>query len=483
MKNHPPFDLKATTLAVVDKLESYLTDSYAGNGKVLIQQPARALAELLQLERWIEQGGLSAPSAAGFLEDYLANTQHLHHPHYLGHQVASAHPAAGISDFINSIINCPASIYEMGPAAVTIERVMINWLLQKVGWFSGERLSDFEQSNGGGGVFTHGGSLANLTALSAARAAIAPEAWDSGTPRDLVLLCPEVSHYSVARSASILGLGADAIVPIAVDGQEVVKPEALLDAYQIALDEGKRVLAVVANACATTTGLYDPLEEIGAFCEEHGLWYHVDGAHGACALVSEKERGWMRGVEKADSLIWDMHKMMQTSILCAAVLFKEHHRLGTTFQQKGSYMFHEKEQPGFDTLPFTLECTKSGLGTKLFWVLAAEGEAGMARFVEQTYANTRRFYQLFQKHPDFACPYPPQSNILCVHYQKFGDKNAFQLAIRNEMVKRGQFYLTSAEIQGRRYLRLVVMNTRTNDEHILAFIKEVESVAAELNAE
>ena len=105
----------------------------------------------------------------------------MHHPHYIGHQVAVPHRMSGMADMVNGLLNNPMAIYEMGPAGLVIERTMVNWLLQKVGWFRGNGLGDFRYlENNGGGILTHGGSLANLTALSAARSAIAPEAWEEG---------------------------------------------------------------------------------------------------------------------------------------------------------------------------------------------------------------------------------------------------------------------------------------------------------------
>ena len=381
MKNNSK-DFKAVATVVVEKLKNYIKESQAGEGKVLVQKPISELAELMKLEKWIKEGGFSPESASKFLDAYLPNTQHLHHPQYIGHQVAVPHVASGLADLIHGTINNPMAIYEMGPAASAIEHVVVNWMLDKVGWFKGNHLADFKKILGsGGGVLTHGGSSANLTALLAARAAIAPDAWTEGNPNDLVILGSEVAHYSNARAVSIMGLGKNAIIPIAVNKWEILKPEALLSAYQQAKNEGKRVMAVIANACATATGLYDPLDEIGHFCEENGLWFHVDGAHGASALVSPNEKHFMKGVVRANSLVWDTHKMLRTSTLCAAVLFKDYRTLGTTFQQKGSYLFYEKEAVGYDIISYALECTKAGIGTKLFWVLAAEGEQGLSQYI------------------------------------------------------------------------------------------------------
>jgi len=124
-------------------------------------------------------------------------------------------------------------------------------------------------------------------------------------------------------------------------------------------------------------------------------------------------------------------------------------------------------------MPYTIECTKSGLGAKLFWILAAEGEKGMGQFVHQQYQKTKAYHQLFSAHPDFYCPYVPESNIICFAYTKYGNSNELQLAIRNEIVKRGNFYISSTEVQGRRYLRLTVMNKLTTSAHIEALIQEI----------
>ncbi len=482
MKNNAQ-DFKAVTEVVSKKLAIYLDESQKGNLKTLIQKPAEDLAKDLKLERWIKQGGLNADSVSDFLDIYLENTQHLHHPHYIGHQVAVPHVAAGIADFIHGTINNPMAIYEMGPAAAVIEKFLINWMLEKIGWFKGEHLGDFKKrKENGSGILTHGGSLANLTALSAARAKIAPDAWTKGTPNDLVILVSEESHYSIARAASIMGLGKDAIVSVGVDDLRVMKPEALLPTYQKVKAKGKRVMAVVANACTTATGLYDPLDEIGAFCDKHNLWYHVDGAHGASALLSDTNKELLKGIERADSVIWDAHKMMRTSALCAAVLFKDQQAMESSFQQKGSYLFHEKEEVGFDLMPYTVECTKAAIGTKLFWVLAAEGEKGIASYIDKTHQNTRLFHKIFDKHPDFNCPYFPESNILCFQYTKFGTDNAFQLAIRNQLVTRGDFYITSTEFNGVRYLRISVMNDLTEEKHINRLIDEIIEVATTINS-
>ena len=128
------------------------------------------------------------------------------------------------------------------------------------------------------------------------------------------------------------------------------------------------------------------------------------------------------------------------------------------------------------------DSTKSGLGAKLFWILAAEGEKGMGQFVHQQYQKAKEYHQLFSAHPDFYCPYVPESNIICFAYTKYGEDNELQLAIRNEITKRGDFYISSTEVHGRRYLRLTVMNKLTTNAHIEALIQEIILVGKEVNS-
>lgn len=483
MKNTPE-EFKQLADLVSEKLSNYLHNCQNSNGKVLQQKPATELALDLQLEKWIKSGGINSTTASEFMDVYLENTQHLHHPNYIGHQVCPPHTASGIADFIHGVVNNPMAIYEMGPSAAVIEKFLLNWMLAKIGWFKGNNLHDFGIIDGnGGGILTHGGSLANLTALLAARAKADPDAWMKGIDPNLVILAPEESHYSIARSISIMGMGSNAVISVPTTHNKVMIPDELPALYRKTLEEGKKVMALTASACTTATGLYDPLDEIGHFCQENNIWFHVDGAHGASALLSHTNNYLLKGVEKADSIIWDAHKMLRTSALCAAVLFKDHHTLNTIFQQKGSYLFHDKEQVGFDTMAYTVECTKAGIGTKLFWVLAAEGEKGLADYIDKTYSNTKEFYSIITMRSDFECPYEPESNILCFRYTKYHkESNPYQLAIRNQLVKEGNFYITSTELDGIRYLRIVVLNELTSTETIINLLEEISKIGENLHA-
>ena len=472
MKNNGQ-DLLAAGNLILEKLANYVDQSQSGQGPVLTQKPLQQLTDELDLYHLVRDGGLELQHLDGFIDSYLRNSVHLQHPGNIGHQVSVPHVAAGLADMIHGVTNNPMAIYEMGPIGASMEYIVLQWMLEKVGWPMGPE--------GGAGVLTHGGSLANLTALLGARAAIAQEAWEEGTPNDLVVLAPECAHYSIARAISIVGLGSQAILPVATNENEVLLPDALTIAYRKAKDNGKRVMAVVANACATSTGLYDPLDETGDFCQEEGLWLHVDSPHGATALLSEEKKYLLNGIDKANSMIWDAHKMMRTTTLCTAVLFRDQKAFSQVFQQKASYLFHHKEEPGIDFIPYALECTKAGLGLKLFMVLATLGEAGLGAYVDELYNKTHKFYQIVSARTDFSCLCPPESNILCFRYRD--EANDFQLQMRNQLVKEEQYYITSAEVKGVRYLRLTIMNPLTEASHIDGLLDALERIATNITAQ
>jgi L-2,4-diaminobutyrate decarboxylase len=252
-------------------------------------------------------------------------------------------------------------------------------------------------------------------------------------------------------------------------------PRALERAHAEATRGGKRVLAVVASAGATPNGAYDPLREIGGFCRREGVWLHVDGAHGASALISGRHRGLLDGVELADSLVWDTHKLLGTSTLSCAVLVRDRAALARTYEQDAPYLYHDDPAAGIDLAKVTFECTKASLSFKLFFNLAVLGEAGLAAHVDALYEHTRRFHEILSTRPGFECFCAPQANILCF---RFGRASAEQDRIRREIVRSGEFYITRTTLRGEAWLRLVIMNPLTSERDIEALAARIEALSA-----
>ena len=457
---------------ILNLLNKYRQESRTAKKPVITQNPLKKIIADLKLDSYIRNGGLSDEHLRVFVQYYLSTTTRLHHPAYMAHQVATPHYAGALGALIDSFTNNPMAIYEMGPGAASIEYAVINWLLDKVGWQQAPLnvQSPEIQEPWAGGVLMHGGSLANLTALIAARKKIVPDVWKKGNPDDLAILAPAECHYSISRAAGILGIGQDAIYQLEVDARGAVRPDRLPAAYERVKQDSKRLFALVANACGTAVGVYDPLQEIGEFCNQNKIWMHVDGAHGASALLSEKLRDRLRGVAQADSLTWDAHKLLQTPVLCAALLVRNHTNLDTAFEQEASYLFHDKAQPGFDFIHRTIECTKAGLGLKMFLVLAALGEQKLAEYLERQFDLTVEAYQYINSKKDFTCPVKPESNILCF---RINGSDELQLKIRKSLTAQGDFFISTTTFKGQRYLRIVLMNPHTRIEEIQSLIETI----------
>ncbi len=460
---------------LIDELDNYYNESVQKEKKVIKQLTIKELHEKLDLLSHIKNGDLSAENLNSFVKHYLDNTTRLHHPGYFAHQVGVPHSTGALGSLIDGFTNNAMAIYEMGPAAAAIEFFMINYLLSKIGWAS--MPSDIEKRLSrphGAGVLTHGGSLANMTALLTARNHLDPSIREKGDPSDLVVLVPESSHYSVAKAAGIIGIGESNVIDLATDTYGRVIVSRLNNTVKTVLGKGKRIVALVANACSTGTGLYDPVDEIADFCGEKGIWFHVDGAHGGGALFSEKYHRYFSGLQKADSMIIDAHKMLRTPTICAALLVKDAETLDHTFEHTASYLFHDKKQPGFDFIGQAVECTKAGLGLKFYMTLAAIGEKGIEDYIDYTYDLTYQAYEYISSQPDFAVPVAPESNILCFRFNASDDEQIF---IRDRLIAKGEFYLSSTELNNKRYLRIVVINPKTKMEDIKALIDSIRNTA------
>jgi L-2,4-diaminobutyrate decarboxylase len=211
-----PSEYERAARIAVAAVSGYVARSQAGEGPAVSAPPLAEVSEELGLRRLIREGGLDVGSFEPWLAAVLERTTRLHHPGELAHQVAAPDVPSAVADLIHGVINQPVSIYEMGAATGAMEAAIVEWMTERIGW-------DAEA----GGVLTHGGSLANLTGLLAARAAAAPDAWREGVDGTLAVLAPPSAHYSVRRSVAMLGLGERSVIALDVDRYERIVPGAL----------------------------------------------------------------------------------------------------------------------------------------------------------------------------------------------------------------------------------------------------------------
>jgi L-2,4-diaminobutyrate decarboxylase len=402
------------------------------------------------------------------LQTMLSRGHNLHHPHYVGHQVPPSVPLSGLFDALGSVTNQVMAIYEMGPWGVAVEQALVGRLTAAIGW-------DPTRS---AGIVTHGGAAANLTALLAARNVSLGDAWEAGVARSgpaPVLVVQEEAHYSMGRAAGIMGLGTRQIVKAEVDVQHRLDPVRLDATLQRLKAEGHPVIAVVGCACATPVGAFDPLSAVADVCEKHGVWFHVDAAHGGSALLSPRYKHLCAGIERADSVVWDAHKMLFVPALCAFVLYRNREHSFRAFSQEAPYLFDASapDLREFDGGVRTLECTKRTAAYGLWGLWSMFGPQLFADLVDVTFDLGSQLHARLTAAPDFEPLHEPQCNIVVFRHIPDALKNAsaeeqgtFQLRLRRAVIESGEFYLVHNVMDGVPALRVTLMNPLTTPEDL-----------------
>lgn len=463
-----PESFRAEGHKVVDQLADFLVESTSEKRPcVLKHEDPEAM-----LKSWAGRfGPLPSTPFPELLGEVLDRSNNLLHPRYIGHQCTTSLPLAALGGLVGQFLNNGIAVYEMGPVNVAMERQLARWMTGLAGW-----------GPDADGVFTNGGSIGNLTALLAARQAAAEgNVWVRGVGSEapVAVLVPESCHYSVKRAVAIMGLGEEAVAPVAVDDRFHTQPDDLGRAFDEAVKHGRRPIAVVANACSTATGSFDDLEAAADFARSRGLWLHVDGAHGAGALLSPKYRHLLSGLDKADSFIWDAYKNLLMPALITAVLFRDGGRSYEAFSEKASYLFEKgAREEWYNFAHRTMECTKTMMGLRLFISLAAYGTDFFAGYVTAMFDLARDFAALLRESGDFEPAVEPESNIVCFRYLKRGegDLDGLQWRVRRALLERGRFYIVQTNLRGHVWLRSTLINPRTTLADLEALLDEIRAI-------
>ncbi len=434
-----------------------------------------------------EWGGNFAAEGNGagleLLQEYIEKAHHIHHPGYIGHQVAAPLPVATLGEMLLAFLNNGSAIYEMGPAHVICEQRVVRFLCGLVGW----------EADGWGeasdGFLTHGGSVGNLTALLAARQAKAgTDVWKDGQSEPFAFLASAQNHYCVDRAVRIMGWGAGGIENVRVDDHYRMDVSDLAGALERARSRGRTVLGVVASACTTSTGSFDPIGPIAEFCQANDLWLHVDAAHGGSFLLHEEYRQLLAGIQHADSVVWDMHKMMLMPALNTAVLFREGGRSYEAFAQEASYLFGSErpEEQWYNLGQRTLECTKRGLGAVPYLLLRHYGTQLFVDYLESMMVLAKGFADRIRERACFELAVEPECNIVCFRRipiegseghlaSDLQKQNEWQLRLRAAALASGETYLVQTTLDGRVFLRVTLIHPFTDLprlERLLAFLAQ-----------
>ncbi len=478
---YDPAMLEAAGAGLLSTLAEHLQRVESRDAKVLNWKAPTAL--IGEARQFLAQGERGSSVRAGdegiaariamLSREMLSRGQNLHHPHYVGHQVPAPVPLAALFDLVGSVTNQVMAIYEMGPWATAVEHAVIDAVGERLGYEAGQFA----------GLVTSGGTLANLTGLLTARNVALGDSWRAGLmgrrPAP-VLVAHADAHYSVTRSAGILGLGTDQIVSAALDNRRRMDANRLDETLGELRRRGVPIVAVSAASCATPIGAFDRLTDIVEVCRRHDVWLHVDAAHGGALAFSARHRHLLEGIEQADSVVCDAHKMMFMPALCAMLFYgNREHRLAT-FHQEAPYLFDPAapELADYDSGIVNLECTKRAAAFGVWGVWSLLGPQIFADMVDVTIDLARQFHAMLTVAEDFTTLHEPQCNIVAFRYSpaEWRDAppeqiDALQLRLRRVVIESGEFYLVQSRIDGRPVMRTTMMNPLTTGDDLRGLIE------------
>lgn len=468
-KAYDPETFRKTGHQLIDMLADYLININPGKDEKVLhwKNPDE------QYDYW--KGYLEKDFGLNrFFSDVIEQSIHLHHPKYMGHQISAPLPVTALADMVSALLNNGMAVYEMGPVSSALEK-----------WIAKQFTSQLGFGPGADGFLTSGGTLATFTALLAARQ-INPDEniWKDGYTRKLAVMVSEHAHYSVDRVVRMMGLGEEGLIKIPVDDNFKLRTNLLEEQFRTAEKNGRKVIAVVANACSTATGMYDDLDKTAMFCQKHKLWLHVDAAHGGAAIFSKKYKTLLSGIEKADSVSIDLHKMMMNPALATVLLFKNGNNSYHTFNQDAHYLWEKNEDPEwFNYAKRTFECTKLMMSVKFYSILVAYGFDIFEENVNTLYDHAASFAEMIKSRPNFELAVEPMSNIVCFRFTGThrAEWNNLNTRIRQRLLEDGEYYIVQTLLNGEVYLRTTLMNPMTNKEHLRGLLDKIESLANRFN--
>ncbi|MCU0389654.1 MAG: aminotransferase class I/II-fold pyridoxal phosphate-dependent enzyme [Thermoflexibacter sp.] len=460
-----PEEFRHQAHQLVDILYDYLADvqNSSSTKAIPFQTPDENLAFW---EADFAEG--TSDNLSDFFHKVITQSTHLHHPRYMGHQVGVIAPITAVSSMLSALLNNGMAVYEMGLVSNPLEKIVTDLMAKRIG---------FDEK--AGGLLTSGGSLANLTALLAARAKKSPDdIWQEGHQQKLAIMVSEEAHYCIDRAARIMGLGAKGVIKIPVNDKFQIRADLLEQYYQEAIRQNLHIIAIIGSACSTSTGSYDDLEAIAQFAKDKNIWFHIDGAHGGAVIFSEKYKYKVKGIEMADSITIDWHKMLLCPALITALIFKDNQDSFHTFQQKAQYLWaNQTSQDWFNSGKRTFECTKLMMSLKVYSLLKLHGEEALSENVTYLYDLAHKFVEIISQYPQFELGVMPESNIVCFRLK---DKDNVEIQeIRQKLLLQGRFYIVQTKLKETMYLRVSLMNPLTTESHLKELLDEILQIAFE----
>ena len=419
------------------------------------------LADILDLVPPVE--GLELEAVFDRLRRVMRATPSSSSWRFLNQLFGGREPVAVAAEVLAAMSNISMYTFKAAGAQVLIERALLRRMADAVGFAEGE------------GAFTPGGSIANMVAMLLARAQAVPEARDRGLDGTaLTVYTSAEGHYSIPKNAGILGVGRRNVrrLPTTPDGRLIVS------ALDRALSEdraaGLRPMMVNATAGTTVRGAFDPIREIAAVAREHGVWLHVDGALGASLSLSRTHRRALDGLELADSLAWNPHKMMGVPLQTSVLLVARRGLLHASLDETADYLF-QTDSDSLNPGHTSIQCGRRNDALRLWAAWLRLGDRGWEARLDRQMALARRAAELIDADPALELTEPPPSINVC-----FEVRGRSSAAVCDRLDRDGRLKIGYGTVAGRQTIRLVCVNPDLDEAALVSILGEIKAAGAEL---
>jgi glutamate/tyrosine decarboxylase-like PLP-dependent enzyme len=405
------------------------------------------------------------------IENVLSHIDLLTHPKFYSFVPSPSNYISVMADTIASGFNIFSGGWSASPAAAELEIVTIHWLLE---------MFNFPIKDGGG-IFTSGGSMANLTALTTARRLKCGGDYSKG-----IIYLSDQAHSSNIKAIRVLGFKKCQVRIIPTDMEFKMSLNKLKNCIAKDKLEGYHPFCIIATAGTTNTGTVDPLEEIAAICKKEGLWMHVDGAYGAAAILSEKGKGFLKGIEKADSLTVDPHKWFFQPYEIGCLLVKDHKWLSKTFSEKPVYLRDiEGNESEINFYDHGIQLTRRFRALKFYMSVKTFGLNAFRDAIQYSITLTEDLESIFRKSPKWEVISPATLAVINFRYNPINQNlpedelDKLNQYISKQIITSRNAVLVTTILLDQVVLRMCLINPRTTVDDLQETLNLCEDYAEE----
>ncbi len=400
----------------------------------------------------ITRDGLGGDEALRIFRDVLAQaTISIDHPRFLAFIPSAPTESSMLFDLVVSASSTYGGSWLEGAGAVYAENQALRFLADLAGF-----------PEGAGGCFVSGGTLGNLAALVAAREAWLDRAGGVRPARYRVAASVE-AHSSVPQMARVIDAE---VLPVAVEADGRITAATLREALAEHGTDG--LFAVVATCGTTNLGIIDDLAGVAEVCAEHGIWFHVDGAYGAAALVAPSARAQFAGIERADSFIVDPHKWLFAPFDCCAVVYRDPELARRAHTQHAGYLDVITTRDEWNPSDYAVHLSRRARGLPFWFSLAVHGTQAYEDAVEATLSLSRATTEEVRRRPELELVHEPMLSV--VGFRRIGWEPRDYTVWSERLLADGYAFVTPSTHGGETITRFAIVNPRTSIEDILGVL-------------